>query len=391
VTLLGIIAVVFGWRLMGGYKRIANLPVLFTLAFFVYAVVSLYLAEQADNEFGMSNLKLYLIRGVAPSLLIMTFNQPLRRVRVYFSATLVFTSMSIVMSVLAYAGLIKTTSGTWGAGRIGLFGFDPISFALPFGVACVIAYHHFMNSEKLYTRPLAVLFLCASFVAIIPTGSRQIFVALAAGILVYTYFAYPSLIKRVVMGLISCVIISLALFIVISKVGGDRYDVTSSGYNKNKQVSFAGRITTMKKGLDTFSESPLFGVGSGGHGKYIYTTNPRTGKKIRDKEHVHNLFIELLAEYGLVGFALFMTSMAIAVRRLLKNLRLVSNDPVARSNYSLLLGLMAFAVVQANISGGLAVSGGFISMLVAWMSIMPDSGQPQIAEFPENTVPVMAG
>lgn len=388
VSTLGIIAIVFGWRLFRGLRCIANLPVLFTLAFFIYAVVNLYLSDQTDPEFGMSNLKLYLIRGVAPALLIMTFSQPLRRVRVFYAATLVFTCMSVVMSLLAYTGQIKATTGTWGGGgRIGLFGFDPISFSLPFGVACVIAYHHFLNSEKMYTKPLAALFLGASFVAIIPTGTRQTFVALAAGIMTYTYFAYPSLIKRTVMGLVSLVIVGSALFTVISKVGGERFD--AKGYGQDK--SFQGRLVTMQKGLETFSQAPLFGVGSGGHGKYIYTSNPFTGKRVKDKEHIHNFFIELLAEHGLIGFALFMTSIALGVWNLLKKLRQVCLDPVSRSNYSLLLGLMGFAVVQANISGGLAVSGGFISMLVAWMSIMPDFGQQRETALTEAASPLMVG
>lgn len=374
VYTLGVIAFVFFWRLFRGVKCLANPPVLFTIVFFIYTIVNLYLSGVEDLEFGMANLKLYLIRGVAPALLIMTFNQPLRRVRVFYSTTLVFTCMAISMSILAFTGHLKGATGTFGGGRIGLFGFDPISFSLPFGVAGVIAYHHFLNSEKMYAKPLAALFLGASFIAIIPTGTRQTFLALGVGILIYTYFVYPSMIKRVMMGLISCLLIGLALFTVITKVGGKRYDVTAKGYDK--EGSFKGRIVSMKKGIDTFRDAPLFGVGSGGHGKFFYSIDPRSGKLNKDKEHIHNLFIELLAEYGLVGFGLYMTSVALGVKGLLNKLRQPDLDQVSRSNYSLLLGLMGFAVFQANISGGLAVSGGFITLLTAWMSIMPDSGRP---------------
>lgn len=380
VSTLVVIAIVFCWRLFRGVKCFANPPVLLTIVFFIYTIVNLYLSGVEDLEFGMTNLKLYLIRGVAPALLIMTFDQPLRRVRAFYSTTLVFTCMAISMSILAFTGHLKGATGTFGGGRIGLFGFDPISFSLPFGVAGVIAYHHFLNGEKMYTKPLAALFLCAAFVAIIPTGTRQTFLALAAGILIYTYFACPTMIKRVAMSLISCLLIGLALFTVITKVGGKRYDVTAKGYDK--EGSFKGRIVSMQKGMDTFSQAPLFGVGSGGHGKFFYSIDPHTGKLNKDKEHIHNLFIELLAEYGLVGFGLYMTSVVLAVKGLLNKLHRAGLDQVSRSNYSLLLGLMGFAVFQANISGGLAVSGGFITMLTAWMSIMPHFGQPREGALP---------
>lgn len=381
--LLGIVAVVAGWRLLRNLSQLANLPVLLIIVFFSFAAIHLYFSDQATFEFGMRNIKFFIIRGLLPALLIMTFREPQQRFRVFLFSTLLFTLGSEILALASSMGHMAMASRFWDqTGRVSVFGWDPISSSLPFGVAGVIGYHYFLNSTKLYLKIPALLIIGASFLSIVSTGTRQTLIALAVAIMAYTYYAFPSLLKKTVMGLICIMLLAATFYAIINLSRGERYHVGSKGYFSSE--SFRGRVVTMRRGLETFYEAPVFGAGPGGHGMFIYLTDPNTGRRLPDKEHIHNLFIELLAEHGFMGFGLFMTSLAVAVLRLLKKLRKTGEDLASRRDYSILLALMAFAVVQANISGGFGVSASFISMLIAWISIMSIPGSKSVTVHLEN-------
>jgi len=382
IALLVLMALVICWRLARRPTHLFNLAIMLTLLFFAYLVLNWYLSGQVDEEGGAGKLRLYFIRGVIPVALVLTLDDTLNRLRGFLFSWVSFALLSSLMIVATYLGLASLSGADWGgSGRIGLFGFDPISFSLPIGIAGIILVHYFLHATHAMLKPVILALFGFMFFSLFPTGSRQTLLAMAVGILVYTFIAYRSFFGKALAAMVVLLALLAAFFGVAGRYKSDRFDVMAEGYAKNS--SFQGRMITLERGMETFRGAPLFGVGLGGHGKYIYTTNPHTGKRVKDKEHVHNLFVELLAEQGIVGLTLFLLPLAMVCWQLSRRLREGQTDQHFRTHAGLLFALLAFALLQANISGGISVSGAFMTTLVAWASMLsrkPNDQTPLLRE-----------
>ena len=364
MALLLLMACVIVWRLWWRISSILNLPVILWLIFFLYVVGNWYFSGQKDLQFGASRLKLFLIRGVGPMLVIMTLMEGRRHFGQFLFAVTMLSLLTVVMIACAYFGIGQITRTIWVSERIALFGLNPISLSLPVGISGVILAHYIFSSERVMMKFGAMLLAVPVSWAIFPTGTRQTVLSMVVGILTYTLLAYRSYFGKAFWSISAMAVILAGFIIITSNYQSERFDVTSKGYFESK--SFQGRIETLKRGLKTFHSAPLFGVGTGGHGGFIYTVDPYTGKRVKDKEHIHNLAVELLAEQGLVGLFLFLLPLGIGVLRLLC---MLSGAPAghSRSAAAIAMALMVFALIQASISGGLGISGSFIVVLVVWM------------------------
>ena len=73
------------------------------------------------------------------------------------------------------------------------------------------------------------------------------------------------------------------------------------------------RVTAWKLGLDQFKTAPVAGAGAGTFVVYGRSHRPMT--KQVDLVHVHNDYIELLSEYGIIGGVLLVVCLALHARR----------------------------------------------------------------------------
>lgn len=84
----------------------------------------------------------------------------------------------------------------------------------------------------------------------------------------------------------------------------------------DKYGAMTGRPYVWGKGLSWFMEKPLFGHGSHTLANYVH---PYEGSK-EQLTHFHNIFIQTLVSYGIVGFAGFVLLVVLVVTKLLKKL-----------------------------------------------------------------------
>jgi O-antigen ligase len=388
IVLLALMTLAFCLRIVRRPAILANLPIMLQLVFFAYIVLNWYLSGQRNPEDGLGTLRLFFIRGVIPAALILTVGNALERLQGFLVSTVAFSFLSTVMVVTSYLGLSNINGSQWGGSeRIALFGFDPISFSLPIGFACVILAHFFLRAGSSLVKPILLTLFAFMFFSIFPTGSRQTILALAFGILAYSFVAYRKFFAKSLASIAVALALVVGFFTVTSHYKSDRFDVTSKGYLENS--SFKGRLVTMQRGLDTFMTAPLFGVGAGGHGKYIFMTNSYTGKTVKEKEHIHNLFIELLAEQGVVGLGLFLLPLVMAVWNLWSAIQRSPDDSYFRANAAAVFALLVYSIVQSNISGGIAVSGGVIFTVIAWSSVLAKE-RAELQEPAQDNSPIPA-
>ncbi len=387
VALIALMGCAFAWRLWKRINSLFNPQLALIIIFFSYVTANWFFSDRSVTDTGMGNLKLFFIRGIVPALLIATLTPARESFRRFLSALGVFSLFTAMLIFAADFKLGKISNMLWGGGgRIGLFGLDPISISLPLGLSGVVFAHYVMKAQSVKVKIAAFLAFCLAFYAVFPTGTRQTLLCMAIAILTYAMLVYRSYFGKVFWVVAMLVILLTGFLSITGSYHTQRFDVGTKGYFQDE--SFLGRIKTMKRGLDTFSASPLLGVGAGGHGKYIYTTNPYTHERVKDKEHIHNLFVELLAEQGLVGFLLFIAPLAIALVRITRTLHSTDVDEV-RSLAAVAMALMVFSLIQSNISGSLAVSGAVIVMLAAWMDLL--ARESTLSPVPASDGPVGGG
>lgn len=145
---------------------------------------------------------------------------------------------------------------------------------------------------------LIVGILCA-----LRTLSRGAFLTLIATFLVFAFYRSKQLFIFSLLGviiLISCYSVVLPQFIV------ERVNETFTGYGGDIELnpdSAGSRIKFWKAGLRMFADNPILGVGFRQSQRWqVYYGEPYGITKHRP---MHNMFLRILAEEGIVGFSIF--------------------------------------------------------------------------------------
>jgi O-antigen ligase len=99
-----------------------------------------------------------------------------------------------------------------------------------------------------------------------------------------------------------------------------------------------GRLAVWAKAISISKEHPLLGVGLGA---FSYEVNSLS--EYRDPIYAHNLYLELLAETGIIGIGLFMAILFVAIQGLRRGLFL-SNKKEALLSACLLGSFVWFLI-----------------------------------------------
>ncbi len=150
------------------------------------------------------------------------------------------------------------------------------------------------------------------------------------------------------------------------------------------------RVVNWQAALDQFRLAPVFGTGAGTH-LYLGRLFRRPELQF-DPMHAHNDYLELLAEYGLVGAAGLAAFLALHAARGLRALRetaraLRTTDAAGDDSLALHIGaLAAFAALAAHSAldfnlhiPGNALGMAFVFGLLARPEILPETAPPATA------------
>jgi O-antigen ligase len=190
------------------------------------------------------------------------------------------------------------------------------------------------------------------YFGLILTGSRGGYLSVVGSLLVF--LTLSGLVLRQVSGrfllriggpaVIIAALMGLAAFFLIHK-NAYLSDRAQSMFEKNV------RLKMWKPAIQQWTLQPLFGTGSG---TYLYYGRQfRTPELQTDPVYVHNDYLQLLAEYGLAGGALFLIFLGSHLANGWKNFRR--------------LALKRVAVSSRLLSNAMALQLGAISAVVAYM------------------------
>jgi len=139
--------------------------------------------------------------------------------------------------------------------------------------------------------------------------------------------------------LISAVLLALPIVHILAQPGFQRRLIIGS-VGKMSHVSAQERTEFIRAGLRMFSDNPLIGVGPALYDSYAenYTRAFSVSRIII----VNNVYAELLAETGLVGFVSFMIMFACLFRRAIRKMRRAGADRPLHA--AMVISLSALAV-----------------------------------------------
>lgn len=206
---------------------------------------------------------------------------------------------------LAYSSLMNIVSGVEGYRIMGTYG-DPNFFAQVMLVIIPIALNRLLYEKKGILKVLAGWSLAVSFLTVVFTFSRGGFLALCVVLGLLVLWRKPPLVA-----LLSGLLILVLLIPFLPATYFERIEtileyLPFQGADVRTEVSFRGRMSEYAVGFRMFRDNPVLGIGYDNYAANYLDYSMRIGLDPRRTERsAHSLYLEVLAEQGLLGLLLF--------------------------------------------------------------------------------------
>ncbi|MDR3575820.1 MAG: O-antigen ligase family protein [Anaerolineaceae bacterium] len=224
-------------------------------------------------------------------------------------------------SISVFQYLTKTfTNPYWGFGQAQILNIvtgtddyrisgpigDPNFYAQILVVIVPLAFHFLVTEKRLVLKAIAAWSLAVCSFSIIFTYSRGGAIALAVVLISMVLYRRPKPLE-----IILVVALVIGIFAFLPNQYSARLDtitqIVSGQTDVREEVSLRGRLSELLVAWQMFVEHPIIGVGVGNYPAFYQSYSRQIGLDPRtENREPHNLFLEVAAETGLVGFAVFM-------------------------------------------------------------------------------------
>lgn len=304
-----------------------KLDALLVFLFFIVAILSVFYAYNVNLSIEISVRYLVFCASFyfATQFVLYFELDKERAVRDFLNATLV---LGVVIGFYAY---IRGDSSSHYVMRLTIGEVSSIPLSILLGQSLLIVFYFFVTSKKRQAFAYIPIFLLLVYVLFL-TNTRSTLIASALGlgfILIFGRAQIP--IKLYFRLLIICAItIPVSVYYLIDNL--DQFERAFSGFDRIASgelgESESYRILAWGYALDAFSKNPFLGLGTGNFGQH-YIAYP------------HNMFLEVLAENGLLGFIVVFVLMFLGVKK-----ALINNQGV----FLLIAALFIFSLFVAQVS-----------------------------------------
>ncbi|MDY6934537.1 MAG: O-antigen ligase family protein [Spirochaetota bacterium] len=176
--------------------------------------------------------------------------------------------------------------------------------------------------EKFISKNFAILSLIASVFGILAAGSLNGFFTIMVCLCLFLYISQLSIINKIILITGSCAAVILLLLTILFFIRGqlDNRINIQGAYNSIFHGSLTPRLELWKGVIKSLNDTPFLGTGPSVYNHYFNKYTKLTGqdeKNIIGAYNSHNLFLQILAESGIIGFAIFL-SIFILIFRLFK-------------------------------------------------------------------------
>jgi len=328
----------FRYLIIERQKPIANRVFFLMLGYLVVQVISALFSADATQSF--ERVTTYLLEGLVVYILLLNVmrSRDLLRKAIW---TLILAG-AFMGSISLYqeatrsydnqlGGLAQTTREFIGTGELGFDG-KPITrsrLAGPVGetnryaqimvILLPLAFFRAWSERRRILKFLALAACVPILGGVLLTFSRGAALTLAAVLIFMSFLGYIRL-RYILLSAIGAVV--LAVFVVPDSVYRLRIAVSGvgavvSGEANVADSSIRGRVTENLATLKLFLDHPVLGVGPGRAKLYMEEYAANIGlKKIDTTRRSHNMYLEELADTGVIGFAAFMAIVLVTLRDL---------------------------------------------------------------------------
>lgn len=314
VFLLGIVvlrAVLHGERPTGWVRPAALLAV-----YGVVGALSLFYAAETDRA--QAVLSDY-VKDMLIAVLVVVL---LQRGRTLRRVVWVLLAVGIFLGTI---GVVQYATGSFdnnflGFGRAGLLHIvgqtndyrisgplaNPNAFGQILLVIVPLAFDRLWNERSIWLRVLAGWALAVTVLAIVFTFSRGAFLGLVV-VIALVFLRHPPRPAIVLLSLV--VVLAVAPFIpaeYTSRISSLQEGIPFLGGNVRAEASLRGRTSEMTVGWRMFADHPIIGVGWGNYPAHYQTYSRLLGlDPRRGTRSPHSLYLQVAAETGLLGLAVF--------------------------------------------------------------------------------------
>lgn len=206
---------------------------------------------------------------------------------------------------LAESNLMNIVSGVEGYRIMGTYG-DPNFFAQVMLVVIPIALNRIRHEKNTWLQVLAGWSLIVSFLTVIFTFSRGGFLALCAVLGLLVLLRKPPLVAVLSGILILIMLIPFLPATYFERIESILEYLPFQGADVRTEVSLRGRMSEYAVGFQMFRDNPILGIGYENYAANYLEYSVKIGLDPRRTERsAHSLYLEVLAEQGLVGFLIF--------------------------------------------------------------------------------------
>lgn len=251
-------------------------------------------------------------------------------------------SASKVVSVLLVVGLMctfaqllfGTPSAEYEAARITVGGAQVLALGDSIAYAIIVIITFWLSKRRYFLRKPAFILAGFALFAILLAGHRGAIVGLTL-VFLFIAIAYRKAhgIWSIASGLILALIIGFVVnYFFTTKAQAGRF--TKERFTE----AVYGRVYKIKSTLSEWSRSPVFGTGTGDMSFQL------TGM-VGEKEYPHNIYLEVLNEFGIVGFVFYMALFVHTLRIFKTALSYQSNSLVQREILVVLMAGLVYHIL----------------------------------------------
>lgn len=275
------------------YSFLKSKPLKYLLLIYIYLIFNSFIS--LDKEIG-------LLRNLGFLRLIILF----AAFNYFFSEEkflkIVLTAWSLILTIILFDIFWESLNGQnifgfggdiYGRRIVSFFQDEPIvgGFVNSFYLIIIgFLFTIFIKKNNWFILILSIIFLSA----ILLTGERSNSIKALLGLLIFYSFFKEYNLKKKVIFVISTVLIIFTLILNSQFLKLRFVDQTQSYFTSN-QIYFE----LYEQGLEVFKNHKIFGVGNKNY--RIETCKNKKDKNYYCATHPHQIYIELLAEHGLVG------------------------------------------------------------------------------------------
>lgn len=192
-------------------------------------------------------------------------------------------------------------------------------------IIAIFSVYYLLHSKKRYSKVFFILVFLLSFANILGSGSRGAFLAFMIGLTIVFIKAkipHKGLILTLIFFFGFFLILFMSTFVTQLDVG------RTFNTGSNTKDTSALRLKNIPVALKIFSDYPVFGSGPDGFIiNFKQYARPITNYDCRVKIlRTHNTPLQILCEYGIIGFIAFFLIVFMAVKRLFYIIRNSSNQ-----------------------------------------------------------------